>query len=122
MPHLTKRIGIIALFFAITGLIYCGDGDGSNPPPDPLVHTIGGTVSGLTGLPGDLVIRNSVDGEAYDELTLSDDGSFEFDLKVADGAEYEVEPLSFPPGHVCTFTNATGTAEGNVTTVEIECI
>lgn len=113
-----QRIGMIAIFISFFTFTGCGDDDGTTPPQKPLIHTIGGTVTGVTGT---LVIRNQVDGKNYDELTITSNGAFEFDKKVADKAQYAVVPLSFPVGQVCTFTNPSGTAKGNVTTVEIEC-
>lgn len=102
----------------------CGDGDGVGPDPDPTVYTIGGTVTGLTD---SIVIRLLVDGEVYDELVLAEDGSFAFEEKVVDEAEYEVVPhntAQFPLLDGCALfhiDNFSGTANGNVTTVAITC-
>ena len=111
------------IVFSAVAFVGCGDGDGTTPP-EPKVHTIGGTVNGLAD---SIVIRLKVDGEVYDELVLTEDGDFAFAEKVADEVEYEVVPHNNAENPLLTgcpnfnITNASGTANGNVTTVAINC-
>ena len=85
----------------------------SNIPPT--TYTIGGTVSGLTGT--GLVLQNN----GGNNLPISANGSFKFTAAVASGAAYKVAVLSQPTGQNCTVANGTGTANGNVTNIQVAC-
>ncbi len=76
--------------------------------------TIGGTVSGLVGT---LVLQNN----GGDNKSVSANGSFTFATAVATGSGYAVTVLSSTPAQQCTVTNGSGTANGNVTNVQVVC-
>ncbi len=77
--------------------------------------TVGGTVSGLTGL---LVLRNN----GGDDLTLTADGTFTFATKVAYGQPYAVTVKLAPTGYDCQVTGGAGTmGAANVTSVAVAC-
>jgi hypothetical protein len=81
-------------------------------------HSIGGTVSGLTG--SGLVL--SINGGYY--LDIPADGSFTFSKALLDGDTYtigiRVQPTS--PSQTCVITNGSGTISGaNVTNIVVNC-
>jgi len=78
-------------------------------------YSIGGTVSGLTGT--GLVLRDN----GGSNLSVSANGSFTFSSSVASGATYSVTVLTQPTGQSCTVTSGSGTANANVTNVQIVC-
>ena len=78
-------------------------------------YTIGGTVSGLTGT--GLVLQDN----GGNNLPVSANGSFKFTAAVASGAAYKVAVLTQPTGQNCTVANGTGTANGNVTNIQVAC-
>src|SRR6266581_4313909 len=81
-------------------------------------HTIGGTVSGLSGT--GLVLRNN----GGDSLPVSANGTFTFSTAIASGAAYSVAVLTQPanPSQSCTVTNGSGTVgSANVTNVSVSC-
>jgi len=97
-------------------LVGCGSGgSGTNPPPQ--THTIGGTVSGLSGT--GLVLQNN----GGNNLSISGNGSFTFSTAIAAGGAYSVAVLTQPsnPVQTCTVANGTGTANANVTNVQVSC-
>ncbi len=78
--------------------------------------TVGGTVSGLTGV--GLVVRNN----GGDDLSITANGSFTFATSVASGAAYAVTILTQPSGQSCTVANGSGTIGGaNITNVSVVC-
>ena len=77
-------------------------------------YSIGGSVSSLNGT---LVLQNN----GGDDLTLTGDGSFTFATPVTDGSGYSVSVASQPSGQLCSVSNGSGTASGNVTTVSVVC-
>lgn len=80
------------------------------------VRTIGGTVSGLEG--GHVTLQNN----GGDNLTVTQDGKFEFPTKVAQGQTYEVTVYIQPVGRVCTVERGGGTVGAlNVTNVKVTC-
>lgn len=87
------------------------------------IHSIGGTVTGLSG-PG-LVLGNSINGGAAEPLTVSSNGTFAFPTLAPDGATWAVTVVTQPgtPAQACTVAagTGTGTATGNVTGVRIDC-
>jgi hypothetical protein len=103
--------GILVCFAA------CSGGTGTSkvfsPPPN---YTIGGTISGLSGT--GLVLQNGAS-----TLPVSSDGSFTFGAAVASGSAYNVTVLTQPtnPAQSCTVQNGSGTANANVTTVQVTC-
>src|SRR5436309_2755770 len=81
-------------------------------------HTIGGTISGLSGT--DLALQNN----GGNDLTVSANGTYTFSTAVADGAAYSVAVLTQPtnPSQSCVVTNGSGTVgSANVTNVSISC-
>lgn len=80
------------------------------------VHTIGGTVSGLSG---SVVLQNN----GTDNETVSSDGAFTFATAIAEGSPYAVTVLTQPSGQTCTVTNGSGTVgSANVTSVSVTCV
>lgn len=81
--------------------------------------TIGGTVTGLSGV--GLVLRNN----GGDDLTVAASGAVTFSSPVATGEKYAVVVKTQPvlPGQFCTVSGGTGTVgTANVTDIAIECI
>jgi hypothetical protein len=82
-------------------------------------YTIGGSVSGITGV-GSLVLQDN----GRDNLTVSADGPFQFAIPIPSGSTYNVTSLQVngQQSQTCTFTNASGTvAASNVTSVSVAC-
>lgn len=81
--------------------------------------TVGGAVSGLQG--AGLVLQDN----GGDNFAVSGTGSvnFTFATPLAGGAPYSVTILSQPsnPGQTCSVSNGSGTATGNITSVQIAC-
>lgn len=81
--------------------------------------TVSGTISGLVG---SVVLQNN----GGDDLTVSQNGVFNFATRVMDGSDYEVTVLSQPSDPVpqtCFVASNTGTiANANATDVIIGCI
>ncbi len=84
--------------------------------PPVVTHTIGGTVSGLTGT--GLVLRNN----GGDNRAVTADGAFTFATAIGDGAPYSVTLLTQPSGQTCTVQNGSGTANATVTNVAVSCV
>jgi len=83
------------------------------------VHTVGGTVSGLSG--GGLVLQDNLG----DNLALSASGSFTFATPVPSGAAYAVTVLSQPssPSQTCTVASGTGSiGAADVQGVSVTCV
>jgi hypothetical protein len=78
--------------------------------------SIGGTLSGLNS--GETVVLQNNGG---DNTPLNTDGSFTFPTPVLEGSSYNVTILLMPAGQVCSVTNGSGTAESNVTNVQVSC-
>lgn len=88
-----------------------------NPPatvPPVVNHSIGGTVTGLTGR---LVLQNN----AGDDLTLSADGKFTFATTLVEGSDYKVSIRTQPLWQFCTVTKDTGKASADVSDVAVAC-
>lgn len=79
-------------------------------------YTIGGTISGVI-LPG-LVLRNN----GGNDLSVTTGATtFTFSTPVAPGTGYTVTIPTIPAGMSCGIASGTGTANANVTTVNITC-
>jgi hypothetical protein len=80
-------------------------------------YTIGGTISGLSGL--GLVLQNN----GGDDLSLNAERtSFTFPRAVASGGQYSVTVLSQPSGQTCLVTRGSGTVgSANVMDVAVAC-
>jgi hypothetical protein len=81
-------------------------------------HSVGGTVTGLTG--SGLVLQDN----GHDDLTVSASGNFHFATALSAGATYAVTIKTQPanPAQACTLSHATGTvADADVTNVAVAC-
>ena len=82
---------------------------------DAVTHSIGGTVSGLSGT---VVLQDN----GGDNLSVSSNGSFTFATAVIKGGSYDVTVETYPSGRTCTVSNGSGTvAFANVTGVIVSC-
>jgi len=79
-------------------------------------YTIGGTVYNLRGT--GLVLQDNLG----DNFTVSANGSFTFATALDYGTTYSVTVLTQPAAHSCTVTNGSGTANFNITNVEVACV
>lgn len=77
-------------------------------------YTIGGTLSGLSGT---VVLQDN----GGDNLSLTQNGSFQFATSLASGAAYDVTVLTQPSGLTCLVENGSGTATSNVSNVAVSC-
>src|SRR5882762_625823 len=82
-------------------------------------HTIGGTVVGLVGTNGSMVLQNNLG----DNLAVPANGTFTFNTPIADGSKYDVSILNAAgtQPQVCVDWFFTGFATGNVTSVVVDC-
>src|ERR1035437_1168577 len=99
----------------MASLSFSACGGGSTTAPS---YTIGGTVSGLSGT--GLVLQNN----GGNNLPVSANGGFTFTTPVASGGTYNVTVLTQPssPAQTCVVTNGNGTANANVTSVQVSCL
>src|ERR1700682_4359965 len=81
--------------------------------------SIGGTVTGLAKAGSGIVLQNN----GGDNLAIKANGTFTMPTLVSAGSTYKVTILTQPsgPNQTCTVTNATGTANANITNVQIIC-
>lgn len=79
-----------------------------------VTHTVGGTVTGLTG---SLVLQNN----AGDDLKLTADGKFTFTAALVEGAAYEVSVRTQPLWQFCTVSKGSGKAAADVGDVAVAC-
>ena len=80
-------------------------------------YSVGGTVSGLTGV--DLTLQNN----DADTLAVAADGPFTFVTELADGSDYLVTVSAQPTGQTCNVTNGSGTLAGaDITDVIVTCL
>ena len=89
---------------------------------------VGGTVTGLVGTGLSLSLSAELEeGQGtepdVESLEISEDGAFEFEQLLKDGAAYQVTIAQQPsdPEQVCTIDNAEGVLEGDVTDVAVRC-
>ena len=89
----------------------------SGTPASVGSFSIGGTVTGLTG--SGLVLQDN----GGDNLAVSANGAFTFATSVGNGKAFSVTVLTQPtnPVETCTVTGGSGTATGNVNTVQVSC-
>lgn len=80
----------------------------------PTTHTVGGTVSGLTG---SVTLQNN----SGDDIIKTTNDGFTFPAQTA-GTDYSVLVSSQPTGQTCTVTNGSGTnISANITDVIVAC-
>ena len=115
-----KHLSAILMAILTFAFVNCGDDKKANDPDPNPNYTIGGSISGLAG---QIKLRLNVDGEEFDIVTITDDGSFTFSEEVPDGSDYEIEPFgSLADCPSFSITAASGTIEGaNITNVVVEC-
>ena len=110
MRTIVHPLRVLVAGFA-AGLVLAGCGGGGS--------SIGGTLNGLaTG--ATIILQNN----GSESLTLTSNGTFEFDTVVADGEDYDVTVLTQPAGQTCTVANGSGTIDvfgSNVEDVEVNC-
>jgi hypothetical protein len=104
----------------------CGVTNGTGPVGDANVtnvaitcltngHTVGGTISGLTGT----VVLEDNGGDAR---TISTDGPFTFATPILDGKTYAVTVHTQPVGQTCSVGHASGPmGTANITNVAVVC-
>lgn len=80
------------------------------------LYTIGGTLSGLSSNTNILLLDNGTD-----QLPVSVNGSFTFNTSILAGSSYNVTVSRQPFNEKCTVTNGSGTANANVTNVQVTC-
>ncbi len=80
------------------------------------LHTVGGTISGLSG--SGLVLHNGTEN-----LSVSSIGTFAFSTLYANGSTYAVTVQTQPtsPWQTCTVTGGSGTVSGDITSVAVVC-
>ena len=104
----------VCLISSLCGLAACGGG-GGGPKGS---HSIGGTVSGLSG--AGLVLTDN----GGDSLTVSGNNNFTFATQVTDGNAFNVQVATQPsqPAQTCTVAHGSGTASGSdITNVAVTC-
>lgn len=96
---------------------YVGDGMivVGNVPAPTVFHTVGGSVSGLTG--SGLVLQNN----GGDNRAVTANGAFGFATSLGAGAPYAVSVLTQPAGQTCSVQNGSGTANAVVSNVLVSC-
>jgi hypothetical protein len=78
-------------------------------------HTVGGTVSGLSGT---MVLQNN----GGSDLSVAASGGFTFGTGLAAGSAYNVTVKTSPAGQTCSISNGTGTVgSANVTNITATC-
>jgi hypothetical protein len=93
----------------------CGGSSAVPTTTAPLTYSIGGTIAGLSGT---LILQNN----GTDNLSVSSDGSFTFDVSLQPNAAYHVTIATQPANQVCSVRNGSGTATAAVATVTVVCI
>ena len=83
-----------------------------------IVYTVGGSLSGLA-TSSSITLQDN----AGDNLSLTTNGTFTFPTPLTAGTQYTVTILTQPttPAVVCTVVNGTGTANVNITNIQITC-
>jgi 6-phosphogluconolactonase len=111
-PISVQNVSKVLIITAFLILSACGGDDA------PELHTVGGTVTGLSGTGLALQISSG------DDLSVSADGSFTFPKSVARGATYAVTVKTQPtqPPQNCVIANGEGKiGTGDVINVAVTC-
>jgi hypothetical protein len=77
--------------------------------------SVGGNITGFTA--GKLTLQN----KAGSDLILDPTANYAF-TGIASGSTYSISIKTHPVGLACTLSNPTGTANGNITNVNIACV
>ena len=116
MKSRTKLGVSILSALACALVIGCSGGGKSTAAVQPATYTIGGTVSGLTGM--GLVLENA----GSNSLSVSANAtSFSFSNPVPNSHVYSVTVSAQPSGESCVVANGNGTATADVTSVSVTC-
>ena len=110
---------LLALICITSIILSCGSDNGDGGGLILNQYTVGGTVSGLEGT--GLVLQNN----GTDDLSIDNNGSFEFETSLDDLSDYSVTVEHHPinPFQGCLVTNGSGTINGaNITDVDVSCI
>ncbi|HEX2791785.1 MAG TPA: kelch repeat-containing protein [Steroidobacteraceae bacterium] len=111
MRHLLS-LPVIGLATVLSG---CGShSDSSTSITVPLTYSIGGSIAGLSGT---IVLQNN----GGDNISLTSNGAFSFDVTVQPNAPYAVTIFTQPANQVCSISNGSGTATASVTNVILAC-
>jgi N-acetylneuraminic acid mutarotase len=113
MRHLLS-VPVIGLAVVLTGCHGSSTSTAYAPIPPPLTYSIGGSIAGLAG---SVILQNN----GGDNLTVSRNGSFAFDVTVQPNTAYDVTVATQPAGQVCSVTNGSGTAGASVTNIVVAC-
>jgi hypothetical protein len=113
-----KQVSQILVLLLSSVMISCGGG--SDAPPAADTYTVGGMI---TGLNGNLVLRNTNTTQGSSEDFTTAAATFTFSTALDDQDEYAVTILTNPVGQSCTVdTNGSGRVNGaNVTDVAVSC-
>jgi len=111
MRHLLS-LPVIGLAAVLSGCHH-GNSD-TNIITVPLTYSIGGSIAGLSGT---IVLLNN----GGDNLSLSNNGAFTFDVTLQPNASYDVTIATQPANQVCSVSNGSGTASASVTNVVVAC-
>jgi N-acetylneuraminic acid mutarotase len=98
-------------------MMACGGNTKGSMTPPPTTYAISGTVPGLSGT--GLVLQNN----GGNNLQIGANGTFTFTNALTSGSTYNVTVLTQPsnPAQNCTVTNSSGTANANVTNIQVTC-
>jgi hypothetical protein len=113
MRHLLS-VPVLGLAVVLTGCHGSSTSTAYAPIPPPLTYSIGGSIAGLSG---SVILQNN----GADNLTVSRNGSFAFDVTVQPNTAYDVTVATQPANQVCSVTNGSGTAGASVTNIVVAC-
>ena len=119
--YLTNNIRQVLFCLPLSlAFISCGGGGGGdNPLPATPTYTIGGTVTGLSGI--GLFLQN----KGGDDLEILANGTFEFSTGLTTGQDYDVTEFISPssPDQQCDVQNGQGVvATSNVDDIIVTCV
>jgi hypothetical protein len=109
-----RNLVLLAISGVAAVLSGCGGSKQVTVTNVPLTYSIGGIVAGLSGT---IVLQNN----GGDNLSLTRNGSFAFNVTVQPNATYDVTIATQPSGQVCSIGNGSGTATGEVTSITVAC-
>ena len=120
MAKFTQTVSAVWIVAMIAGLAGCGESEQAKPaikpvPPPPIPHTVGGSVSGLSG--SGLVLQLN----GANDLSVSANGKFNFPKAPVKGSAYSVTVKSSPSAPVKQ-TCTVGQGSGNIANTEINNI